>query len=317
MRNVLLFSIVAASASLSSAPALAELPDGARAMIEAAIATGDKAKVSTVIDLARSTWPDDTSEIDALASQWNTALAEKEAQAAAEKTQRIRNAGLFDQWSGEGELGGLHTSGNTDSVGFTTSLKLKREGIEWTHLIRARADYQRQNGTTSREQFLAAYEPRWQFDDDVFVYGLAQFERDRIQGFSRRYAVSGGLGYTLADNDDLKIAVKAGPAYRITDYTDGRTESRLAGLVGFDFDWQVFDRLKLTQDTNALAETGGEATLIVDGANTSLTLLTGLDFQVTDRLRSRLSYQVDYDSNPPAGAVSTDTLTRATIVYGF
>jgi putative salt-induced outer membrane protein len=34
-------------------------------------------------------------------------------------------------------------------------------------------------------------------------------------------------------------------------------------------------------------------------------------------LRSRLSYQVEYDSNPPPGQVSTDTHTRATLIYGF
>jgi putative salt-induced outer membrane protein len=30
-----------------------------------------------------------------------------------------------------------------------------------------------------------------------------------------------------------------------------------------------------------------------------------------------VSYTVDYNSNPPVGAVSTDTLTRFTLVYGF
>ena len=88
-------------------------------------------------------------------------------------------------------------------------------------------------------------------------------------------------------------------------------------LAGFDFDWQLLDRLKLTQDLNALAETGGEATIILERANTSINLVTGLDFQVSDRLRSRLSYQVEYDSNPPPGKVSTDTHTRATLIYGF
>ncbi|HBM06364.1 MAG TPA: DUF481 domain-containing protein, partial [Erythrobacter sp.] len=104
---------------------------------------------------------------------------------------------------------------------------------------------------------------------------------------------------------------KAGPAYRVTDFTDGTSADRLAGLVGLDFDWQMLDRLKLTQDVEALAETGGEATLIFDGANTTINLVTGLDFRVSNRLRSRLSYKVEYDSNPPAGSEGTDTLTRA------
>ena len=309
--------IFSALLGCAATAAQAELPEGARAMIDAAIASGDERKVATVIGLARSTWPEERSTINAINDQWKITLAARRAaEAEAEQTALI-NAGMFDRWSGEGELGAFQSSGNTESVGVAAALRLDREGIDWTHSIRLRADYQRQNGSTSREQFAASYEPRWQFDENIFAYGLAQYERDRIQGFSSRYSVSGGFGYRVIDNPKLKLSLKAGPAYRVTDFTDGTSADRLAGLVGLDFDWQMLDRLKLTQDVEALAETGGEATLIFDGANTTINLVTGLDFRVSNRLRSRLSYKVEYDSNPPAGSEGTDTLTRATLIYGF
>ncbi|MBW3168294.1 DUF481 domain-containing protein [Qipengyuania flava] len=309
--------ILSALLGCTATAAQAELPEGARAMIDAAIASGDEKKVATVIGLARSTWPEERSTIDAINDQWKITLAARRAaEAEAERTALI-NADMFDRWTGEGELGAFQSSGNTESVGVAAALRLDREGIDWSHSIRLRADYQRQNGSTSREQFAASYEPRWQFDENIFAYGLAQYERDRIQGFSSRYSVSGGLGYRILDNPKLKLSLKAGPAYRVTDFTDGTSADRLAGLVGIDFDWQMLDRLKLTQDVEALAETGGEATLIFDGANTTINLVTGLDFRVSNRLRSRLSYKVEYDSNPPAGSEGTDTLTRATLIYGF
>ena len=311
--SLILFALLGCTATAAQA----ELPEGARAMIDAAIASGDEKKVATVIGLARSTWPEERSTIDAINDQWKITLAARRAaEAEAERTALI-NADMFDRWTGEGELGAFQSSGNTESVGVAAALRLDREGIDWTHSIRLRADYQRQNGSTSREQFAASYEPRWQFDENIFAYGLAQYERDRIQGFSSRYSVSGGLGYRILDNPKLKLSLKAGPAYRVTDFTDGTSADRLAGLVGIDFDWQMLDRLKLTQDVEALAETGGEATLICDGANTTINLVTGLDFRVSNRLRSRLSYKVEYDSNPPAGSEGTDTLTRATLIYGF
>jgi len=34
-------------------------------------------------------------------------------------------------------------------------------------------------------------------------------------------------------------------------------------------------------------------------------------------LSTRVSYQVDYESDPPVGKVDTDTITRFTLVYGF
>ena len=298
-------------------PAHAELPEGARQIIAAAFETGDDAKVKTALELARSAYPDDGSEIDALQQKWTEALALRQAEAEQEEKAEIRNAGLLDLWSGEGQLGAFHSSGNTDSIGVSAAIKLRREGLDWSHRLNLRGDYQRQNGVTSREQILASYEPRWEFGENIFAYGLAQFERDTIQGFDSRYAVSGGLGYTVVDREGLSLSVKAGPAYRVTDYIDQPTERRLAALAGLDFDWQIFERLSFSQSANAVAETGGQAVLIVDSSNTTLNLLTALDFKVTDNLRSRLSYQFDYASDPAEGAVSTDTLTRFTLVYGF
>ena len=317
MSNSFMPRLLLPVALLAAVPAQAELPQAARQMIDAAIATGDEAKVATVIELARATWPDETAEIASIKADWQKAKLARAAAAKEAKEQAIREAGLFDRWTGEGELGGFQSSGNSDTIGVAAGLKLKREGIDWSHRLRARFDYQRQNGVTSREQIVAAYEPRWQFGENVFAYGLAQYERDQIQGIDARYAVSGGLGYKVFDRKGLSLSVKAGPAFRLTDYTDGRSESRLAALAGLDLDWQVFERLTLTQDANAVAETGGEALVIVDSSNTTINLVTGLNFAVSDSLRARLSYQLDYDSNPPAGKVSTDTLTRATLIYGF
>lgn len=309
--------IASGSLTLGAVPVSAELPQGVQAMIDAAIATDDATKVSTVLDLARATHPDDAAAIDAIEAKWKATQAEKHAAAEAARKKAIREAGIFARWSGEGEFGGFHSTGNTDSIGVTTALKLKREGLKWSHLLRARADYQRQNGETSREQFVAAYEPRWQFNDDLFVYGLAQFERDRLQGFDARYAASGGLGYKVVDQDGLSLSVKAGPAWRVTEFTDGTSASRIAGLFGADFDWQIVDGLTFTQDANALAEGGGEVQVLVDGNNTSINLVSGLDFKISEKLRSRLSYAVDYNSNPPVDTEATDTITRFSVVYGF
>ncbi len=303
--------------AFAAAPAHAELPEPVRAMIDAAIATGDADTVNAVVQVARTTNPDDLEEIDALFSEFQSeqeelALAETEAAELA-----IRRAGFFDNWGGEGQIGAFQSSGNTDSLGLTAQVALEREGIDWDHNLRFAADYRRNNGATDREQFTAAYEPHYKVSDRLFVYGLAQFERDRFQGFSARYAMSGGLGYRVIDGERLRLAVKAGPAWRATEFVNGLSESSIAALAGLDFDWTITDRLKITQDTNAVAEAGGSAVAIIDSNNTSINLVTGLEGKISDRLTTRLSYTIEYDSNPPAGSVSTDTLTRFTLVYGF
>ena len=298
-------------------PATAELPGPVRAMIDAAIATGDRAKVATVVELAKQTNPDDIAEIDALHGEFLARQRELAAAERARKEEAIRTAGLLENWSGTGQVGAFHTSGNSSNTGVTLSLSLDRTGIDWQHRLRATADYQRSNGRTSREQLLVAYEPRYQIDEDLFSYALAQYESDRFQGFDSRYSLSGGLGYKLIDSRAAQLSVKAGPSWRRVDFLDGTSDNAFGALAGMDFDWQLASRLKLTQDANLVADTGGSAAIFVDSTSTSILLTTGLEAKVSDGLSTRLSYTVDYDSNPPTGAVSTDTQSRFTLVYGF
>ncbi len=286
-------------------------------MIEAAIATGDAAKIAAVVEVAKQTNPADAQEIDGLHNEFLSARREIAAAEKARKEEQIRTAGVLENWSGQGQVGAFHTSGNSSNTGVTLSLALNRAGIDWTHRLRATADYQRSNGRTSREQLLVAYEPRYQIRKDLFGYALAQYESDRFQGFDSRYSVSGGLGYKLIDSKAAQLSVKAGPSWRRVDYLDGTSDNAFGALAGMDFDWQLANRLKLTQDANLVADTGGSAAIFVDSTSTSVLLTTGLEAKVSDSLSTRVSYSVDYDSNPPTGAVSTDTQSRFTLVYGF
>ena len=293
------------------------LPEPVRAMVEAAIATGDEGKVGTVVELAKATNPGASAEIDALHKAFLETKAEERRLAEAKRLEAVRQAGLFENWRGRGELGAARATGNSDYVGLTGALNITREGIDWKHQLRARADYQRDRGVTSREKYFAAYEPQYRIDSELFVYGLAQYESDVFQGYDARYALSAGVGYQAIKRPDLNLAVKAGPALRRTDYTSGEVDPRLAGLLGLDFDWTLADGLKLTQDTNLVAETGGAATVIFDSRNTTLALVSGLEARITGKLSTRLSYAIDYQSDPQPGKLGTDTLSRVTFVYGF
>ena len=87
------------------APAHASLPEPVRAMIKAAIATGDKAKVATVVELAKQTSPDNAEEIDTLQRAFLDRQAELTAAEARAHEEAIRAAGLFERWGGRGEVG--------------------------------------------------------------------------------------------------------------------------------------------------------------------------------------------------------------------
>ena len=276
-------------------------------MIDAAIATGDAKKVAIVIELAKATNPDDVAEIelidaDFMDQQEKLAATEKQA-----KEDAIRSADLFDYWGGRGEIGAFRNTGTSSNTGITAGLKLERIGIDWRHKFRGQVNYQRTNGVTSREQFLAVYEPNYALSDRLYVYGLTQYERDRFQGYSARYSFSGGAGYRLIDEQGAHLSIKAGPAYRETKFLTGTSESNLAALAAVDFDLALTDRIKLTEDASAYHQSG----------NSTYISATGLEAGLGGGLVARLSYKVEHDSHPPARSAKTDTFSRFTLIYGF
>jgi len=305
--------LVAASVSTPAAA----LPPSVKAMIDAAIESGNQQDLLAVVKIAKATNPDDLAEIDALMSAYNARLAEQAAAAQREKQQ----ASFFKNWTGQGEIGGFRSTGNTKSLGLSGGVKLVKDAVKWRLNFQARADYERNGGNTTRDQLSATIEPNYKFDKRLYAYGLGQFERDRFQGFSARYTISGGLGYELVKTDDVRLAVKAGPAFRITNFTGGGSKSSLAALAGLDFDWKISDSLKFSQDAGGTyasdAQGFSSAVVVIDSDNTSLTATSALDAKLIGALSARLSYTIEHETNPPAGRIKTDTLSRATLVYDF
>ena len=196
-----------------------------------------------------------------------------------------------------------------------------KDAVKWRLNFQARADYERNRGRTTREQLNATIEPNYKFSEGLYAYGLAQFERDRFQGFAARYTLSGGLGYELVKTSAMRLAVKAGPAVRVTEFPAGNSKSSLAGLIGVDFDWQIADNIKLSQDAGGTYASDAQGftsgTAVIDSDNTSITATTALTAKLIGSLSTRLSYTVEHETNPPVGRRKTDTLSRATLVYDF
>lgn len=313
----LAFATAILVAASFSTPAAAALPAPVKAMIDAAIASGNKQDVLAIVKIAKATNPEDLAEIDSLMADYNANLAK----VAAAEQRKKQEAGLFESWKGQGELGGFRSTGNTKNLGLAAGVKLVKDAVKWRLNFQARADYERNRGRTTREQLSATIEPNYKFDKSLYAYGLAQFERDRFQGFSARYTLSGGLGYELVKTKDVRLAVKAGPAIRITDFSGGDTKSSLAALAGLDFDWRISDNLKFSQDSGGTwasdAQGFTSAVAVIDSANTSFTATSALDAKLLGALSARFSYTIEHETNPPIGRIKTDTLSRATLVYDF
>lgn len=288
-------------------PAPPPLPNEVRLMIETAISGGDEAAARNVIAIARKVAPKGDADIDAIESAWQGRLAAKAADEQARRIARLRNAGPFEVWSGTAEAGGFRSTGTSSNTGAFAAVNLERATIDWSHKLVASADIQETNGNTSAERILASWQPNYRFSKKAYAFGLAQYERDPFAGYDMRATVGMGMGYRPVNTETLKLALEGGPAFRHTAPIEGFDRTHLVGRGSFNLQWQVTPTLKFTQQTAVFLES--------DASNASA--MTALDTKLIGRLRSRLSYNVQYEGNTPLGTDSLNTQSRVTFLYGF
>lgn len=276
------------------------VPVELQAMFQAAIASGNEGEVDTIVRLAR------TAKVPAADKLGREAAAWKRDRAATAE-QRLRDADFLALVKGRAELSAFQTAGNSDNLGVSAKLELNREGLRWRHKLMLQADYQESFGVTSRERYLAAYEPNYKVNDRLYAYGAAQYESDRLFGYSNRYSTSLGAGYSAIRRTGMTLDLELGPAFRHTDFTDGVTESNFAARGSVDFDWQLSPTLTFRQDASAYLQ----------DANSTVSSTTAIAARVLGPIQAQFSYVVQYESMPPFGRVNTDTTSRASLVYAF
>ncbi|CAN5350117.1 hypothetical protein BH10PSE14_BH10PSE14_15360 [soil metagenome] len=283
---------------LIAAAAPAPIPGPVKAMLDAATASGTDAEVATVAKYARAAAPESTEAINLLVDRWHEAVATKHAEATDSAS------GI---WKGKVELGGFLTTGNTDNIGASTKIDVARETKRWRHKLHLAADYQRSAGVVSREHFLAGYEPNFKFGPRGYVYGSALFESDHYLGYDERYAASIGAGYSAIKQPRMTLDIELGPAFRYTASTDATVESSAAARGSVNFGWKLTDSMSVSQVASAYLQ----------HYNSTVSSTTALNARLIGPLAAQLSYGVQYESMPPVGRVTTDTTSRASLVYAF
>jgi putative salt-induced outer membrane protein len=292
MKKTMFAAACAVVVALPCLALAAPVPPAVDAMIRAA-----GKDMETVVKVAKAAHPESAAEIDAL-------VASLAAQREAERQERLARAGLFDAWSGEGQLGVNYTTGNTMDFGVSVGVGLMKDGLTFRHKLRGLIDRQKTNGVVTRNRALADYELNYKFNERLYAYGLGGWERNSFAGFSRRFTESAGVGYSVLKTDTMALDLTAGPAFQQTRYVDGRRDNDVTARAGAEFAWAIRDDLKLSE----------KAAWFIGNQWTSTTALT---FAFNDALSSRASFDVIHENNPPLGRRGTDTATRLSLVYGF
>lgn len=274
-------------------------PDLAR-LLEAAIKGGNEADIDTLAKYLRAAAPESADTVAIRIAAWKEQRREA-------TTAQLSHASFFSLIKGQIEFGGMVSTGNTDSIGVHTQIDLTRDGLNWRHKLKMLGEYQESDSVPTREHYLAAFESNYKFDDRFYAYGTTQFESDRFFGYGQRYATSLGLGYSAQKGRLTTLDVELGPAYRLTDFTDGAHERNFAARGSIDFAYQLNRGLTISNNSSAYLQS----------ANSTLASTTALKAKLFGPVSGQFSYSIQYESLPPDGRRNTDTTSRAALVYQF
>ncbi|MBB5519281.1 DUF481 domain-containing protein [Amphiplicatus metriothermophilus] len=320
---------------LAVAPAAAAMPDVARAMLDAAAATGEADQVAVVAAAAAQVFPEDAEAIHAYADALATAIAEgrlgaaedvvvvvappeEEKKAPDAVDSRAKSVELkpgkapewlkLGPWEGKATASGVISSGNSENAAGGIHFEAVREFSYFTHNIRTYFDYGRSNGKKNQQRWGLSYKLDYLLGDRTYGFARFSYDEDEFSGFDYKLFGGLGVGHFLFKDEGFSWKLEGGPGYQYAPIDDDRTiDQHAAVYAASETDWLIRDGFLFEQDLNA---TWTEQT-------STLVSKTALTSSLTDTLSTGLSFLYRYETNPPAGRVNADTTFRVNLTYGF
>ena len=219
-------------------------------------------------------------------------------------------------FGGEGEIGMMITSGNSDTESVNGKIKLT---YETERLINA-ADFQAlyksektededgvRRSQASAQKHEASVKTGYKFTENDYAFIRGAYVNDRFSGYNYQNTVSAGYGRKLITGERANLSIELGPGYRYEKIRTGGSEEdaifRASGL----FTLKLTEGSAFEQDLSV--ETGDDKTITRS--------VSAIRAQIIGALSMKLSYTIDRQSRVPADTEKTNTETALTLVYGF
>lgn len=222
-------------------------------------------------------------------------------------------------WTGKGQLGALLARGNADATSADAKLDVAETSGDWKNAGHLAFLYGKNAAFTTAQRIEAALQTNYNFSVRAFVFGAFNGADDRFSGFTYQATVSTGVGCKFIDSDSTKLTGMVGVGYRrlqaealikdpdgqVVDRIKGDTTGDVVGTAGLDYTQQLTKTTKLTD--KFLVQPGN--------TNTAAQNDFAVHVAISDRLALNVGYGWRYNSDPPAGAKTTDQLTTVNLEY--
>lgn len=218
-----------------------------------------------------------------------------------------------DPWSGSVSFGLDGASGNTRRFGLNGRGEVRRETDGDRLMLYAQGTLQREDGATTAKQILAGGDLERDIDQQWFVFGSTDFEKDPFQDLDLRAIANVGVGYFLARTDALKWKGLLGAGYQHETYIGGDIQQEGIISLGWDLSYNYNKWLKLMHDLTyypSLSSPSKQYRLVSD-------LSAQVPLANTRNWKLRFSLRNQYDNSPRPGVKKLDTNYSLNLVYDF
>lgn len=212
------------------------------------------------------------------------------------------------EWKGEGELGFLSTSGNTDSENLNAKLGFSKEKGVWKHTVSIESIKNTTDDVTSADSQVFNEKTNYKFGEKAYAFGKLRYEDDEFSGFEYQASISFGVGSQFVNTEKHTLDASIGLGYR--SIKDSLTQESLEdGIVSGEAVYE-YRFSKTARFGEAISFESGDE-------NTHSESETSLKSKINGNLSSKISYLVKHNSDVPVGTEKTDKYLTVSLVYSF
>lgn len=210
-------------------------------------------------------------------------------------------------WSGKATLGYLATTGNTENSSLNSGLEVGYVSGKWAHRVKALAINSSESKQTTAEAYQLAWKSEYDFSAHNYLFGRANWRKDRFSGYDTQLSETVGYGRRLIDTGVHRLSAEMGAGARQSELQGGSTEDDVIFRGGLDYRWKFSETAEFTQ--NFVLESGK--------VNNYLESVSVLRARLQGDLALVASYTIKNNSEVPLGTRKTDTFTAISLEFGF
>lgn len=221
-------------------------------------------------------------------------------------------------FAGSGQLGLVSARGNTESDTLNAGLTGSWTGAAWKYEAGISALRAEEGGETSADRWRVSAAVHRELGGRGYLFANGRHLDDSFGAFATQSAVAVGYGRHLLRGPERTLEGELGAGYRESDACLARDpRGECAATAGADGESVVTGRLDASWKVSETATLTDLVRVERGAENTYFETRFALTASVARALSLQLAWELQHNSDVPAGSAHTDTLTTVSLVVDF